>query len=141
MTKYVSLPRVMDLRRDNLLLIMLEELHLHNSLAILIGCKSFGREMMWEHSIDLVYTFTPLSRRWRHVSQWKNSSNSWTERLLLRFYLPRSSIEQKNITSNTLQKEVDLVLNNLLRKGAMIQSDATAKLLLFNMQFWAYDCL
>ncbi|XP_052874990.1 peptide methionine sulfoxide reductase A3 isoform X1 [Gossypium arboreum] len=89
------------------------------------------RAMMWGHSTDLGFTFTAQSRRRQQWNPWKNSRNSSTERLLLKFCRPGNFIEQRNITSSTLQREVVLVVNNLLRKDAMILSDAMAKLPLF----------
>ena len=83
-----------------------------------------GRGMMWEHSTDLEYTTTHRNKRRRPRSHWSNSRSSWTGRLLLRSFLPRSSTGQRSTISSTLRKVADLVSSNLLLKAAMIQFGA-----------------
>lgn len=87
----------------------------------------YGRVMMWELSTDLEYTSTPLSKKRQLGSHWRDSRSFWTGKLLLRYCLPRNSTERRSTTSNTLRRGGVSDISNLLKKVAMILSDATAK--------------
>lgn len=109
--------------RPILLIILQIVLHFFNSSLIL-----YGRLMMWELNTDLEYTSTPLSKRRKLKSLWNDSRSFWTGKLLPRFCPPRNSTEPRSTTSSTLRREGVSDLSNLLKKAAMILSDATAKL-------------